>query len=52
MTKDYGLECMQAVDQLFCKMGSDSRIFLIVPKVVDYFITAGIQDAVRHFFEV
>lgn len=48
MTKDYGLDCMPSVDQVFYKRGVTVAKVLFAAKV-DEFIIDGIQDTAGHF---
>lgn len=52
MTKDFGLERIDAVDQLFHKKEEDGPIVLFVAKVVDDFIITGATSSIEKFIQV
>lgn len=51
MLSDYGMERVRGVDQLFVKRLPDTTIGLLVAKVVDDFLLAGIDSEIRQFLE-
>lgn len=50
MMHKYGMERVLGVDQLFTKRLPDSRICLLVAKVVDDFFLSGSENEIRQFF--